>query len=308
VCGGRVSADLRDKATELYLKHQISVGEVWSGVDFEERLRRDAESLLKRFVEGEVFPDTPDELREFVTSGAVSVTSVKHHQFDIQFFDSTDSKPLGKSIEKTTIELIIPPSSEIPDYGVRHIKVAENVWMKDTSLLSMSNNENYYRELASYYKAWVNVQQVNFSITNNGTISAKNIDIEMQLQDKANILTVRETSDMPDEPVKDRMRGYMFGSAALNRLNSDIHVSRGQDKWTVEIHCGNLQPKKSFQTTSGLFIGSKDETEVKVDVSIYADDLPDPVQSELTIALYREVRDVTLDELLNIMEGNKNND
>ena len=32
--------------------------DISSGAEFEEFLRRDAESLLKRFIEGEVFPDT----------------------------------------------------------------------------------------------------------------------------------------------------------------------------------------------------------------------------------------------------------
>ena len=32
--------------------------DIWSGAEFEEFLRRDAELLLKRFIEGEVFPDT----------------------------------------------------------------------------------------------------------------------------------------------------------------------------------------------------------------------------------------------------------
>jgi hypothetical protein len=68
VCGGNVSANLRDRAKALYSQHQIHDSEVWSGVDFEERLRRDAESLLKRFLGGEIFPDVPTELREFVSS------------------------------------------------------------------------------------------------------------------------------------------------------------------------------------------------------------------------------------------------
>lgn len=66
VCGGKVSAALRDKANALFHEHEIQSHEVWSGAEFEERLRQKAESLLKRFIGGEVFPDAPEDLRSFV--------------------------------------------------------------------------------------------------------------------------------------------------------------------------------------------------------------------------------------------------
>lgn len=63
VAQGKVSATLRDKIK----KHVTSLGvkecDTWSGPEFEEFLRKDAESLLKRFVEGESFPDAPEDLK-----------------------------------------------------------------------------------------------------------------------------------------------------------------------------------------------------------------------------------------------------
>ncbi|MHB8521526.1 MAG: hypothetical protein ACYDH9_12315 [Limisphaerales bacterium] len=66
--GGVVSAELRDAIKAEASKAAINVCEVWSGPEFEERLRCKAESLLKRFVGGEAFPDSPKELRLFVGS------------------------------------------------------------------------------------------------------------------------------------------------------------------------------------------------------------------------------------------------
>lgn len=65
VAGGAVSADLRD-AIKAAVGKVIRECEIWSGPEFEERLRHKAESLLKRFVQGELFPDTANELRKFV--------------------------------------------------------------------------------------------------------------------------------------------------------------------------------------------------------------------------------------------------
>jgi hypothetical protein len=64
--GGIISADLRDKIKPAATKEGINDCEVWAGVEFEERLRNNAESLLKRFVGGEPFPDSPKELQNFV--------------------------------------------------------------------------------------------------------------------------------------------------------------------------------------------------------------------------------------------------
>lgn len=64
--GGIISANLRDKIKAAAAKLRIRECEVWSGVEFEERLREKAESLLKRFVGGEVFPDSVHQLQQFV--------------------------------------------------------------------------------------------------------------------------------------------------------------------------------------------------------------------------------------------------
>ena len=68
VCGGKVSAQVRGKAKELFEQKQIHHNTIWSGNEFEERLRAGAEALLRRFLAGEVFPDTSAGIRSFVQS------------------------------------------------------------------------------------------------------------------------------------------------------------------------------------------------------------------------------------------------
>jgi hypothetical protein len=68
VCASSVSAKLRDKVKEHAQRKGIPQCDIWSGHEFEERLRRDAESLLRRFVDGEIFPDDLDGLRRVADS------------------------------------------------------------------------------------------------------------------------------------------------------------------------------------------------------------------------------------------------
>lgn len=65
-----VSAAMRTKIRNQLQACGISHAEVWSGPEFEEFLRRDAESLLRRFVGGEVFPDAPLDLMVFANADA----------------------------------------------------------------------------------------------------------------------------------------------------------------------------------------------------------------------------------------------
>jgi hypothetical protein len=72
ITGGKVSADMRDRVIAHATKLGIHEVEVWSGPEFEERLRRDEPLLIRRFVEGVPFPETVDGLRAMSLDGEVT--------------------------------------------------------------------------------------------------------------------------------------------------------------------------------------------------------------------------------------------
>jgi hypothetical protein len=55
ITGGKVSAEVRDRVIAHAKKLGVREVEVWSGPEFEERLRRDEPLLIRRFVEGVPF-------------------------------------------------------------------------------------------------------------------------------------------------------------------------------------------------------------------------------------------------------------
>jgi len=67
ICAGSVSAALRDKVKSYAKAKGIVACDIWSGQEFEERLRLNCEDLLKRFTEGITFPDNPQRLSTFIT-------------------------------------------------------------------------------------------------------------------------------------------------------------------------------------------------------------------------------------------------
>lgn len=68
VARSRVSATLRDKIKQHVKSLGVKECDIWSGSEFEEFVRKDAETLLKRFFEREPFPDAPEDLKKLAES------------------------------------------------------------------------------------------------------------------------------------------------------------------------------------------------------------------------------------------------
>jgi hypothetical protein len=58
ICRSKLSSNRRDHVVATARTLGIAHADAWSGEEFEEHLRRDGEFLLRRFFEGEVFPDS----------------------------------------------------------------------------------------------------------------------------------------------------------------------------------------------------------------------------------------------------------
>jgi hypothetical protein len=68
VARSKISAKMRDKIKNHVKSLGVRECDAWSGAEFEEFLRKGAESVLKRFLQGEVFPDSPEDLKRLATS------------------------------------------------------------------------------------------------------------------------------------------------------------------------------------------------------------------------------------------------
>jgi len=66
VCGGAVSAAMREKIRLAAAALDIRTVTIWSGVEFEENLRLRGEYLLRRFMNGEEFPESEAAIQMFV--------------------------------------------------------------------------------------------------------------------------------------------------------------------------------------------------------------------------------------------------
>ncbi|MGV8080572.1 MAG: hypothetical protein AB2L22_11040 [Syntrophales bacterium] len=66
IVGGKVSVNMKTRIAAYAKQKNIYHTEVWSGSEFEERLRKDTPSLIQRFFHGVVFPETVSDLSTFI--------------------------------------------------------------------------------------------------------------------------------------------------------------------------------------------------------------------------------------------------
>ncbi len=69
IVGGKVSAKMKDRVETHIRGRGVVDVQVWSGIEFEERVRRDAPDLLERFCNGIAFPETVQALKAFAIDG-----------------------------------------------------------------------------------------------------------------------------------------------------------------------------------------------------------------------------------------------
>lgn len=114
IAGGKVSARMKDQIKQYAKSEKINSTEVWSGTEFEERLRKDTPSLLHRFCDGEEFPEFCEELRMFVSDAAKTndheILSLFAQCFDRPAFKTPftieSSLPAFKKAIDDTIEVL----------------------------------------------------------------------------------------------------------------------------------------------------------------------------------------------------------
>jgi hypothetical protein len=66
IVGGKVSANMKNRIIKYAVSKGMSDAEVWSGPEFEERLRKDTPSLIRRFCDGIAFPEKVTDLSTFI--------------------------------------------------------------------------------------------------------------------------------------------------------------------------------------------------------------------------------------------------
>jgi len=137
VCGGRVSANMRSMISSYAAQYGIRETHIWSGPELEEKLRKDAPELLRRFIDGEIFPE--------LSNAAIANDNLNDQEIFNQFIRCFDrpafTTPFYREVNIPHFEKAITDTIEVLNTGVHRLRdglVIKNILprhdIKDTDL------------------------------------------------------------------------------------------------------------------------------------------------------------------------------
>lgn len=234
------------------------------------------------------------KIDEIAKMGSSSVYLEENHPKLELFYADYENRNL--IIEDFSIESLVlhsPSRKEIPDYE----RSSSNSW----ELGLYQSNRDYYRELIYYTAIVALLTPINFAIQNHGSVVANDVRVEIDISDPQNIFRAMDEYEMPDIP---ELSYSIHNRVALQiqnqRTSYDLTVERVSDHWLINASAKKVQPKSIAWIEGRLFLGAIDSAELKLETTIYADNLPEPIKKEFLITTKSDHRAVSLDDIIEI--------
>jgi len=233
----------------------------------------------------------PDEIAQM---GSSSTQIAGFPELDVFFCDPENRLRLAETPVISSLVLITPDEKSIQDYSPKRY----NPWgLSALDPLQGRVNYNYYRKLVKYTKVSQLVSPLFFAITNLSEITAHDARLEIKLPGKTHDVVALDGYDFPDVP-KSVQPLWVIPRFDETPRNYEITVRNMGSEWLVKAQIEKVQPKSTYWIEDPLYLGALVSIDVELDVSVFADNLPEPHQQKLLVRIEAEKRQVDLDGVL----------
>lgn len=236
---------------------------------------------------------SPDEISKMGSANFYHIN--KSPILEVYFADIEKRVVLEKKIF-TSLVLCTPDQKSLPDY-----KLPSQVLGKNGYLPFEYTNTDYYRELARFTKQNRLYCPVCFAVKNVGSQVARDVRLEISIEDRDSCLTFLSDKDLLKAP--NHTKGFnniVYKDRELMKPIELQSVTRVGTEWVVEIRIDKVQPKNTSWVDVGLFVGILKTLEFTLDVTMFSDDLSEPCVAQLFASGEAEHRDVNLEEIENL--------
>lgn len=197
----------------------------------------------------------------------------------LQFADHETREQLGDSIHISSIAYAVP-TRPLPDFSRS----------STPSYLSTHYNEpnrDYLRQKEAFIRLKHLCRPIGFAIHNSSKVLAEQVRVEIKGSCTGGIQVLNE---LPDEPNTDTWMASipLFRSPLLP--SPMVSVESYGRQWTVTILFGDVQPKSTVRSDEPIYIGSSGLERLEPDVSVFANNLPEPQKVNLTVEFDIEAR------------------
>lgn len=242
-------------------------------------------------------PAGPDEIAEMG-----HIATPLSAEISVEFAEPSRDDSLGAQITCTTEYCAMPPAGSIPDLEAPRRRIGGlTIDLGSIDPFNRLNSE-YYQKRAEYEFAKRFFRPVRLIVCNVGQVAASSVRVELTVSAGLDVRLL-DASSMPDPP---KRRWEPLSSAALIRPASSrnpgaVTIERNDDRTRVELECGDLQPGR--KVWSDLFyVGKRTSGDIELQGQVLADNLPNPKDFTLRIAVTVVQTRLSVDELLDLPE------
>jgi hypothetical protein len=223
----------------------------------------------------------PDEVARMGAAEAAAETP----SLTMEFAVTETRTPLGDSVVITSTSL---KPIEIDEIRPRSVA---------TFGLDALNepDDRYYEQLISFTREQHLYSAVGFAVTNNSTTVAIDVKARAMIQKESGLYV---TDWLSRRPSKHRYWHIVSGfnqppiqSAHRNEADPEVY-DRGT-QWEVTIPFGTIHPRETSWTAYHLFVGADRSLTIPVEFRLSAENLPNPVTSQLTLEIESTTRQMT---------------
>jgi hypothetical protein len=187
--------------------------------------------------------------------------------------------------------LEVPEKKAIPDYSR-----GRSAYM--VTDFHHSARADYYRELVQYTKLHRFAQPVYFAVSNSGSTTAFDVQLQVTVQGAEEGVCVLDSEDFPDPP---KAEYNLWGSRVPPVLHrAEVTARRMNGHWLVEARAPKVQPKATHWFGDPVYIGGPQTRELELSVLVFADNLQEPHRQVLTLRVEATSERTDLDRILQL--------
>jgi Putative DNA-binding domain len=234
------------------------------------------------------------DLDEIAKMGA-PIAALGAQDIDVGFYDRSTRVLGSNSIALKAVSHDFGPRGEIPDYSTR-IAVGNGMWFTNRTGV---DNVDYYRDLADFAYEVGLLRPIMITAINRGKMAAREVRIELILEDPDHEYLLRTASDYPYYPPQ---KSSLFDMAvrAVHPVGPTVEIVQSVTSWHLTYNLGNIQPGRAIWHDKPVYIGSSSREAAEFKGLIFADSLQAPKSFSLLVNFTVERRVLTLDQLLSL--------
>jgi hypothetical protein len=211
--------------------------------------------------------------------------------FQVEFAHAEKGKALGDYLNLKTFSIGIPPLDSLPDFDFK-----TNVGPADHGYafgIPPRSNRHFYRELVVHLQRIGAVSQIDFCITNTGSETARDVQLEINIEDPEKELFCLEEFEIPHRPDKDA--GQSSIKPLFTPISDNMRVKWRSPFWMIQLRFREIPAGKTVFSNSGLYIGGTSNVKLDMVVLLKTRDLSQQLHFPLIIDIKTQKRQLDRD-------------